>query len=50
MAKLGSSSAAEQLLAEIEQTLDHLQNRKSNQAKEENDHQETQMKKARSTW
>ncbi|MEL6089419.1 TIGR02302 family protein [Bartonella schoenbuchensis] len=45
MAKLGSSSAAEQLLAEIEQTLDHLQNRKSNRAKEENDHQETQMKK-----
>ncbi|ENN90105.1 TIGR02302 family protein [Bartonella bovis] len=45
MAKLGSSSSAEQLLAEIEQTLDHLQSRKSNQAKEQNDHQETQMKK-----
>ncbi|WCR55761.1 MAG: Methyl-accepting chemotaxis protein [Bartonella clarridgeiae] len=45
MAKMGSSSAAEQLLAEIEQTLDHLQVRKSHQTNEQNNNQTIQMKK-----
>ncbi|AQX18988.1 TIGR02302 family protein [Bartonella sp. A1379B] len=44
MAKMGSSSAAEQLLAEIEQTLDHLQIRKSHQTNGQNKNQTTQMK------
>nr|CBI81479.1 conserved membrane hypothetical protein [Bartonella sp. 1-1C] len=44
MAKMGSSSAAEQLLTEIEQTLDHLQIRKSHQTNEQNENQTTQMK------
>ncbi|MCZ2203562.1 TIGR02302 family protein [Bartonella sp. A05] len=44
MAKIGSSSAAEQLLAEMEQTLDHLQVRKSNSAEEQNNSQTDRMK------
>ncbi|AQX28556.1 hypothetical protein BJB15x_011850 [Bartonella sp. JB15] len=44
MAKMGSSSAAEQLLAEIEQTLDHLQIRKSYKTNEQNNNQTTHMK------
>lgn len=43
MAKTGSSLAAEQLLAEIEQTLDHLQVQKGNQNERENN-QSAQMK------
>ncbi|WP_455480680.1 TIGR02302 family protein [Bartonella sp. B12(2025)] len=42
MAKMGSSLAAEQLLAEVEQTLDHLQVQKGNQGGEQN--QSAQMK------
>ncbi|EJF98267.1 TIGR02302 family protein [Bartonella vinsonii subsp. arupensis Pm136co] len=44
MAKMGSSVAAEQLLAEIEQTLDHLQVQKGNQGAKQNQSQSAQMK------
>ncbi|AGF76533.1 TIGR02302 family protein [Bartonella vinsonii] len=44
MAKTGSSVAAEQLLAEIEQTLDHLQVQKGNQGSKQNQSQSAQMK------
>ncbi|AGF75117.1 putative membrane protein [Bartonella australis AUST/NH1] len=44
MAKMGSSSAAEQLLAEIEQTLDHLRVRKGDQEKRKDDSQTVWMK------
>ncbi|MET3559450.1 uncharacterized protein (TIGR02302 family) [Bartonella japonica] len=44
MAKMGSSVAAEQLLAEIEQTLDHLQFKKSNQNGEKGESQSEKMK------
>ncbi|WP_332065185.1 TIGR02302 family protein [Bartonella sp. CB189] len=44
MAKMGSSLAAEQLLAEVEQTLDHLQVQKSGQSEEKADSQTSQMK------
>ncbi|WP_409361258.1 TIGR02302 family protein [Bartonella heixiaziensis] len=44
MAKMGSSVAAEQLLAEIEQTLDHLQVQKGNQGGEQGESQFAQMK------
>ncbi|WP_336287557.1 TIGR02302 family protein [Bartonella sp. CB60] len=45
MAKMGSSFAAEQLLAEVEKILDHLQVHKGNQDKGENNSQTAQMKK-----
>lgn len=44
MAKMGSSLAAEQLLAEIEQTLDHLKFRKSNHSAEKGKSQSEKMK------
>lgn len=44
MAKMGSSSAAEQLLAEMEQTLDHLQVRRSNPAEGQNNNPTDRMK------
>ncbi|UTO29443.1 TIGR02302 family protein [Bartonella harrusi] len=44
MAKMGSSLAAEQLLAEVEQTLDHLQVRKGNQGGGQDRNQSTKMK------
>ncbi|WP_336293821.1 TIGR02302 family protein [Bartonella sp. CB169] len=44
MAKTGSSLAAEQLLAEVEQTLDHLQIQKGNQDGEQSQGQSAQMK------
>lgn len=44
MAKIGSFSAAEQLLAEVEQILDHLQVQKGNQGGEKSGSQFAQMK------
>ncbi|WP_034453236.1 TIGR02302 family protein [Bartonella quintana] len=44
MAKMGSSFAAEQLLAEVEQILDYLQVRKGNQGAEQSKNQFAQMK------
>ncbi|WP_019219319.1 TIGR02302 family protein [Bartonella florencae] len=44
MAKMGSSLAAEQLLAEVEQTLDHLQVQKGNQGGEKRQSQSAEMK------
>ncbi len=44
MAKMGSSLAAEQLLAEIEQTLDHLQVQKGNQSEEKGQSKSARMK------
>ncbi|WP_208435449.1 TIGR02302 family protein [Bartonella phoceensis] len=44
MAKMGSSLAAERLLAEIEQTLDHLQVQKGNQGGEKSQNQSARMK------
>ncbi|WP_455476176.1 TIGR02302 family protein [Bartonella sp. B17] len=44
MAKMGSSSAAEQLLAEVEQILDHLQVQKGSQEEEKNNSQTSQMR------
>ncbi|WP_156851222.1 TIGR02302 family protein [Bartonella refiksaydamii] len=44
MAKVGSSLAAEQLLAEVEQTLDHLQVQKGNQGEEKSQSKSAQMK------
>ncbi len=44
MAKMGSSLAAEQLLAEVEQTLDHLQVQKGNQSEEKGQSKSAQMK------
>ncbi|EYS95511.1 TIGR02302 family protein [Bartonella bacilliformis] len=45
MAQIGSSSSAEQLLDEIEQTLDHLRVQKSNRDQEQKNTQTTKMKK-----
>ncbi|EJF80447.1 TIGR02302 family protein [Bartonella doshiae] len=44
MATMGSSSAAEQLLSEVEQILDHLQVRKENKNERQNKSQSAQMK------
>ncbi|WP_455466989.1 TIGR02302 family protein [Bartonella sp. B39] len=44
MAKMGSSLAAEQLLAELEQTLDHLQVQKGSHGGEQDQSQSAQMK------
>lgn len=44
MAKMGSSLAAEQLLAEVEQTLDHLQVQKGNQDGKKLQNQSARMK------
>ncbi|WP_034988899.1 TIGR02302 family protein [Bartonella senegalensis] len=44
MAKTGSSLAAEQLLSEVEQILDHLQVQKNNQGEEKTKNQFAQMK------
>ncbi|EJF74647.1 TIGR02302 family protein [Bartonella alsatica] len=44
MAKIGSSLAAEQLLAEVEQTLDHLQVQKGDQGGQKHQSQSAQMK------
>ncbi|WP_455480204.1 TIGR02302 family protein [Bartonella sp. B23] len=44
MAKMGSSLAAEQLLAEVEQTLDHLQVQKGSNGGEQNQSKSAQMK------
>ncbi|WP_345116113.1 TIGR02302 family protein [Bartonella jaculi] len=44
MAKMGSSLAAEQLLAEVEQTLDHLQVQKGNKTGKQSESQFAQMK------
>ncbi|WP_273719715.1 MULTISPECIES: TIGR02302 family protein [unclassified Bartonella] len=44
MAKTGSSLAAEQLLAEVEQTLDHLQVQKGDQGGEKQQNQSAKMK------